>query len=155
MDPSFHLRRGTVEDIPAIVRHRQGMMTEMGFGDDAGRALHAQDFAEFAAKAIPSGAFNSWVAESDSGEVVAGGAVYTVTWPGNPRERIQRRAFILNVFTEPAFRRKGIARALVQTMMEWCRAQGFSSVRLSASEMGRPLYQSLGFEPTHEMVVAL
>jgi hypothetical protein len=40
-------------------------------------------------------------------------------------------------------------------MVEWCRAQGFHSVRLAASDAGRPLYQSLGFNPTHEMKLEL
>ncbi len=77
--------------------------------------------------------------------MVAGGAVFIIPWPGNPSDRLQKRVFILNVFTEPEFRRRGIARAVVSAMVDWCRAQGFHSVRLAASEAGRPLYQSLGF----------
>lgn len=87
--------------------------------------------------------------------MVASGAVFIFPWSGNPKERIRKRAFILNVFTEPACRRRGIARTLVQMMVEWCRSQGFLSVRLNASDMGRPVYESLGVVPTHEMRLTL
>jgi hypothetical protein len=36
-------------------------------------------------------------------------------------------------------------------MIDWCRTQGFMNVTLHASDKGRPLYESLGFEPTNEM----
>jgi GNAT superfamily N-acetyltransferase len=58
---------------------------------------------------------------------------------------------ILNMFTEPTFRRRGLARMLMQTMIAWCREQGYKTVALHASDEGRPLYESLGFQPTNEM----
>jgi hypothetical protein len=39
--------------------------------------------------------------------------------------------------------------------MEWCRANGVSAVILHASDAGRPLYASMGFEPSNEMRVIL
>ena len=36
-------------------------------------------------------------------------------------------------------------------MIDWCRARGFTFVGLHASDEGRPLYASMGFEPTPEM----
>jgi len=49
-----------------------------------------------------------------------------------------RRATILNVYTDPAYRRRGIARALMETMIDWCRSEGFAHVTLHASDDGRP-----------------
>ena len=155
MTPSIRIRRGTAADIQAILRHRLGMLTEMRIGELADYDAYTSEFKEFAISAIQSGTFNSWLAETDAGKIVAGGAVYLVPWPGNPEERKQQRAFLLNVFTEPKFRRQGIARMVVQAMVEWCRAEGFRSVRLMASEFGRPLYHSMGFLPTAEMRLAL
>jgi hypothetical protein len=40
---------------------------------------------------------------------------------------------------------------LVETIVHWCRAQGFRSVTLHASEHGRSLYHGLGFVETNEM----
>jgi GNAT superfamily N-acetyltransferase len=151
MDPSFRIRRGTADDIPVIVHHRLGMMSEMGVGNPTSHAIYTVEFTDFVSHAMASGSYHQWLAETESGQVVSGGAVYTIPWPGNPDDRLQKRAFIINVFTELAYRKRGIARTLVETMAAWCRAQGFHSVRLHASEMGRPLYESIGFKPTHEM----
>jgi GNAT superfamily N-acetyltransferase len=148
--PSIRIRRGTADDIPAILHHRLGMFTEMGIGDPSTFEVYASEFRIFASQAMSTGCFHAWLAETGEGEVVAGGAVMVVPWPANPRDRKQQRAFLLNVFTEPGFRRRGIARSLVQTIVDWCRDQGFGSVFLHASEAGRLLYQSLGFQPTME-----
>jgi ribosomal protein S18 acetylase RimI-like enzyme len=151
MDPAVRVRRGSVDDIPAITRHRLGMMREMRLATPAECAAYDPEFRLFAQREISAGNFISFLAETEAGQVVAGGAVYIVPWPGNPSNRLQKRAFLLNVVTEPEFRRRGIARAVVGAMLDWCRAQGFHSVRLLASEAGRPLYQSFGFYPTNEM----
>jgi ribosomal protein S18 acetylase RimI-like enzyme len=149
--PLIRIRRGTAADIPVITRHRLSMFSEMRIGDPSTYAAYASEFREFAAQAVAAGTLQSWIAETDAREVAAGGAVMIVPWPASPRDRKQQRAFILNVFTEPAFRRRGIGRTLMQTILEWCRNQGFGSVFLHASEDGRLLYQSLGFGPGSEL----
>jgi GNAT superfamily N-acetyltransferase len=58
---------------------------------------------------------------------------------------------VVNLYTEPEFRGKGIARALMNTLLKWTTAQGCDRVALHASDAGRPLYQALGFVPTNEM----
>ena len=40
-------------------------------------------------------------------------------------------------------------------MIDWCRKEGFSAVSLHACDAGRPLYASLGFQPTNEMTLRL
>jgi GNAT superfamily N-acetyltransferase len=57
----------------------------------------------------------------------------------------------VNVYTEPAYRRQGLARELMKKVMEWCAREGVETVILHASEEGRPLYERLGFEATNEM----
>jgi hypothetical protein len=39
------------------------------------------------------------------------------------------------------------------TLLDWCKAQGIKSVTLNASEYGRPLYESLGFEQDNHMII--
>jgi GNAT superfamily N-acetyltransferase len=66
-----------------------------------------------------------------------------------------RETYLLNVYVYPAYRRRGIASLLTQVSVDWCRGQGFASVSLHASQFGRPLYESLGFQPTNEMRLML
>jgi GNAT superfamily N-acetyltransferase len=151
MAEPFRIRRGTPADIPVISHHRLGMFAEMGIGDPSTYPVYASEFESFASQAMAAGTFQAWLAETASGEIISGGAVMIVPWPANPKDRKQQRVFLLNVFTEPEFRRRGIARSLVQTIADWCRGHGFGSVFLHASDAGRPLYHSMGFQPTSEL----
>ena len=54
-------------------------------------------------------------------------------------------AWIGMVLVQPAFRRQGIARGLMEHALGWLERGGNSLVGLDATEMGRPLYRELGF----------
>ena len=56
-----------------------------------------------------------------------------------------RCAFLMNIYTDPAYRRKGIAARIVGALVEDARARGAGSVLLEATDMGAPLYRKLGF----------
>jgi hypothetical protein len=43
----------------------------------------------------------------------------------------------------------------METMVGWCRSQGFAGVTLHASDDGRHLYESMGFELSNEMRLKL
>ena len=72
-------------------------------------------------------------------------------WPGSPDFPAAHRGWILNVYTEPGFRHRGIARRIMDTIVAWCRSEGFAHVSLHASQYGRRLYENMGFQPTNEM----
>lgn len=61
-----------------------------------------------------------------------------------------RRAHLMNVYTKEEYRRKGIARTMVQMLEEEARYRGVTEISLDATELGRPLYESLGFAPSGE-----
>jgi len=86
-----------------------------------------------------------------NGQVVAGGGIVIAAWPGSPLNQSPCRAWILNIYVEPTYRRQGLAREMTKALIAWCRENGFQSVALHASEYGRSLYESLGFHSTNEM----
>ncbi|MBU5625737.1 GNAT family N-acetyltransferase [Oscillibacter sp. MSJ-2] len=57
-----------------------------------------------------------------------------------------RRARVMNVYTQPAHRRSGYAEALVRMMAEEMKRRGVEELRLECTEMGRPVYEKVGFE---------
>jgi len=71
------------------------------------------------------------------------------------REYERTSTTVVNVYVQPAYRRNGLARRLMVAILDWCRAQGIERIALHASNMGRPLYESLGFTATNEMVLYL
>jgi GNAT superfamily N-acetyltransferase len=148
------IRQATPNDIPEILRHRRGMYEAMGY-EDANALLAMLSTCEpYLATALANGSFRGWLA-LEGERVVAGGAVLINPWPSHPYDLECRRATILNVYVYPDFRRKGVARRLMRTMIDWCREQGFAAVYLHASNDGRSLYEGLGFEATTEMRLKL
>ena len=103
------------------------------------------------ARALADGSYHHWLALDASSRVAGGGGVLLSPWPANPIDPCTERAVILNVYTEPEFRKRGIASRIMHTILAWVKEQGFRSVNLHASNQGRPLYEQLGFEATNEM----
>ena len=58
---------------------------------------------------------------------------------------------VLNVYTELAWRRRGVAELLMRELLAWSRVRGLARLVLHASTEGRPLYEKLGFVATNEM----
>ena len=64
-----------------------------------------------------------------------------------------KRAHLMNVYTEKDYRRRGIARQLVNMLIEDARVHGATEISLDATESGRPLYESVGFKASEECMV--
>jgi len=146
----YRIRPATFEDVDALVRHRIGMFTDMGVPLDTG-ALDAA-FRVWLAETMAAGVYRAWVTEVTgeisgraSAAIVAGGGITILPWPPGPQYMGSRLAFVYNVYTEPAHRRRGLARAIMDAIHTWCREAGVSSVALNASPEGRPLYEALGY----------
>ena len=83
--------------------------------------------------------------------VGAGGVSYYAVMPTyhNPTGR---KAYIMNMYTRPAYRRQGIARRTLDLLVRDAESRGVRAISLEATEMGRPLYEAYGFVPmTSEM----
>ncbi len=144
------IRPADVRDIPEIVRLRRRMYEDMRYNDSAALDAASSLTTAYLDKAMLDGSFRAWLA-CESDRIIAGGAVLVTAWPAHPYDLECRRATILNVYTDPAYRRRGLARRLMQTMIAWCKREGFARVSLHASDDGRHLYESLGFEASNEM----
>ena len=102
-----------------------------------------------------------WLAspQNEPGQIVAGAGVQLREVPPHPQTNLDgkieivsgRQAIIQNVFTEPTWRRRGLAAILIKRIIDWSREQGIDSLVLHASDEGRALYERLGFIDTSEM----
>lgn len=61
-----------------------------------------------------------------------------------------KRGHIMNVYTRSEYRRMGAARKMVEFLISEARARGVTHISLDATEMGRPLYEALGFHISEE-----
>jgi GNAT superfamily N-acetyltransferase len=74
----------------------------------------------------------------DAGGTLAG-VTAAVAFPNG------RSGWIGAVGVRPAARRRGIATALTESAISWLHARGAATISLYATELGRPLYEQLGF----------
>ena len=149
------IRRATAADAGVLARHRADMFRDMGQLNDGLRDTLVEAARAYFAAAIPDGRYIAWLAEA-GGEVVGGAGLQLRELlprpaPGGSRLVGGPQGLIMNVFTERAWRRRGVAAALLRELLRWCRASGIESLVLHASADGRPLYEKLGFTPTNEM----
>jgi ribosomal protein S18 acetylase RimI-like enzyme len=148
------IRAATRDDIAEILRQRRRMYEDMGYRDSAALDAMCSRSAGYLVKAISDGSFRAWLAvERD--HVVAGAAIIVSPWLAHPYDLECRRATILNVYTDPEFRRRGIGRRLMEELIGWCKTEGLAGVTLHSSDDGRHLYESLGFEASNEMRLKL
>ena len=148
------IREATTDDLPEILRQRRAMYLDMDYADSPALAQMLSSCEPYLRQALTDHSFRSWMALSGD-EILGGGAVLISPWPSHPYDLECRRATILNVYVYPQFRRQGVARRLMQTIIAWCQQENFASVFLHASKDGRALYESLAFEPTNEMKLRL
>lgn len=144
------IREAEVGDASVILHHRRSMFEDMREGSAAELDRMASMTLPWLSAALADGSYRGWLAV-DGDRVVGGGGVLLCSWPASPKDPFLRRVIILNIYTEPDFRGRGIARRIMETILKWLEAQGFASVSLHASDQGRHLYEQLGFVATNEM----
>ena len=149
------IREAGPRDAAIILHHRRSMFRDMGEGTVEELDRMVEVAGPWLAHALADGSYHHWVAQDDSGRVAGGGGVLLCPWPPNPKDPCTQRAVTLNVYTEPEFRQRGIARQVMLTILDWIKAQGLRAVNLHASDEGRHLYEKLGFTPTNEMRLKL
>ncbi|MCR5201297.1 MAG: GNAT family N-acetyltransferase [Saccharofermentans sp.] len=64
-----------------------------------------------------------------------------------------KRAHLMNVYTNPSYRRQGIARKMVNMLIDDAWSKGATEISLDATKLGRPLYESMGFIDSNECMV--
>ena len=72
--------------------------------------------------------------------------LYISEKPPNPSFINGRTGTVLNVYTRPQFRRKGIAGGLIKMLLAGSPKMGLDYVELKATDAGYHLYRTLGFE---------
>jgi ribosomal protein S18 acetylase RimI-like enzyme len=157
--PDVRIRRATLTDVPALARHRVGMYRDMGHIPESEEARLLVASSAYFRSALESGEYLAWLAVTSASpeEVVAGAGLIVRTMiprPGPAGIIEEREAQIVNVYTEHAWRRRGIAALVMRQLLDYTRANHINRVSLHASDDGRPLYESLGFAPTNEMRLA-
>ncbi len=63
-----------------------------------------------------------------------------------------RWGYVANVWTDPSYRRVGIARALMSALVTWSREEALVRLVLNPSEISQSLYEGFGFRPADDLM---
>lgn len=148
----FTLRVATPDDAATIAQHRTAMFQDMGLvptAEDYAQLLESST--SWLTDVLAKKQYAGWLIESDATVVAGGGVLLRDLFPVPGCHRVGVWAHIMNVYTVPEYRRRGLARMLMRQILDWCAAQKVDQVTLTASQEGRTLYESLGFKSTSDM----
>jgi GNAT superfamily N-acetyltransferase len=151
----FTIRRASTADLETLVAHRRAMFCDMGYNDDVALDSMSAKFRVWLLQHMNSGDYHAWLASAPDGSIVAGAGLWLMDWPPHMIGQGARRGNILNVYTVENFRRRGLARQLMQVVLSWCAENSIDTIILHASTSGRSLYESMGFVATNEMRLRL
>jgi GNAT superfamily N-acetyltransferase len=154
---TFHIRRATAQDADIISWHRARMFQDMGgVSGDAFEILRAKARTRLE-QWIDTGNYIGWLATpAEKPEMIVAG-VGVQLQPILPRPLDittigeGRQGTIVNVFTEPQWRQRGIAGLLIKEIIFWSKSEQIDRLVLHASDEGRSIYERLGFIASNEM----
>lgn len=134
-------RKLTENDLETFISMRITQLREEGATDEMDLSPALMDYYQ---RHLANGTFVSWLA-LDGDKIIGTSGMSFVEKPpyfGCPTGRI---GLLSSMYTNPDYRRKGIARELLRRVVEEARAYGCGTVQITASDMGVLLYSDFGF----------
>ncbi len=139
---TWRIRPARDADALAIAQHR--------YPDSQGESLEL--YAAWVSLAIGRGTYLGWLSEAGN-TVIAGAGLVLLDWGPTQSDPNPLRGRISNVYTQPAWRQRGLATALLQRCLAEADARGVRVLNLSTSPQARALYERLGFEASRTEMV--
>lgn len=143
-------RKTTKADMKILMKLRLEMLREVN--GLPGEYEYDENFIFESRRYFESGEQTTVIASN--GETLVGCASLSYTWimptfshpTGN-------RAHLMNAYTRADYRRRGISKKMVEILIDEAKENGVTEISLDATEMGRPLYESLGFKASDSCMV--
>jgi GNAT superfamily N-acetyltransferase len=151
-------RRATLDDVSALVDYRIQFLNEhFGHAEDDDTMVVRKSLREYFVKAIPSEGFIAWVAEYEGRIIATSGMVVWQKPAMYGGVESGKLGYLLNFYTIPEARRKGVSTRLLNELIKEARSSGLKYVHLHASRDGIDIYRRAGFvEPDEpELVLRL
>lgn len=138
------LREAGFEDIPLLVELRlRYLRADRGTLNGEEEAALRRVLPDYLNRNLGKNSFVYLV--EINGEAVSAAWLAIAEKPANPAFITGKIGTVLNVYTDPAHRRKGYASMAIRKLIEKAKEQNCSRIELSATADGRPVYEKLGF----------
>ena len=147
----LRVRRATLKDLDVLVHQRRAMWMDLGVKDQPRLDRADKTYRRWTTTRLRNHTLVAWVVENRSGRIAGGGCLWLHPIQPNPRRDFTMQPYLLSMYTEPDFRRRGVASIVVGKAIEWSRKHEYGRLMLHASEIGRKVYKQFGFKRTWEM----
>ncbi len=154
----YLLRIANLNDIDELIEFRIEFLQEIQ-NSPTNREIDIfrKSLKDFLLEKMKSNEFIAWLAEFDNSIVATCGLSY-LQKPPHFINMTGKFAYIMNMYTKPKWRRKGIGSALLGKLIEEIKKKELTSVVLHATPYGKPLYEKFGFRENDgdkEMILKL
>lgn len=141
----FVYKRAGLEDIELLVKTRLEVLRAANcLSEDTEMPLVEQQSREYYEECLREETHTAYLVFDGERFIGAGGVSFFRVMPTyhNPTGW---KAYIMNMYTNPDYRRKGIAYHTLELLIEEAKRKGIRHISLEATDMGRLLYESYGF----------
>lgn len=155
-EPAFRVERAGAAELADFLRLRIALFR------DAGQARPSFDWSALEprtrtiySRGIEAGTLLVWLARSAAGEAIGSIAMYALARLPTPSCPSGEEGYVVNVYTVPEWRRRGVGTALMQAVLAESRARKLDRLRLHSTAEGRKLYERCGFRehPDHMQIL--
>lgn len=147
----LRVRKATLKDLEILVHQRRAMWIDLGITGEARHDAADRIYRRWARARMRNKQLVAWLVENRDQQIAGGGCVWLQPVQPSPRKPGMLQPYLLSMYTDPSFRRRGVASMVVQAAIDWCKSQGFPRLTLHASSMGRNVYKRIGFNRSWEM----
>ena len=134
-------RKLTENDLETFINMRINQLREEGATDEMDLSPALMDYYQ---RHLANGTFVSWLA-LDGDKIIGTSGMSFVEKPPYFSCPTGRIGLLSSMYTNPDYRRQGIAKELLRRVVEEARAYGCGTVQITASDMGVLPYSDFGF----------
>lgn len=150
----MEIRKATINDADALFAYRMEFIKDMLNNEREIPEEFIQNSYNYLKDHLGDESFSAWVAIEDNRILSSVMVSYYQTLPVMSNLS-GKTGYVLNVFTQPEYRNKGLAKTLLNMMIKEARDRNVGKLYLTASDMGRPVYEKLGFQNTTKDMVLI
>ncbi len=145
----FFLRLATKDDIQQIVELRIKFIKEIRIDAPTDKMDEYREvMSNYLKKEMSSGNFIAWLAVANN-EIIATSGLITIQRQPQLWNMTGQEVYIMNMYTKPEWRRKGIGTAILEKLIEEARNRCIEAIKLHATPMGKTFYEKRGFKIGH------
>lgn len=144
-DMNLLYKRATIEDIDMLTKTRIRVLSAANsLSDDIDMNEVEKQSYDYYGRALCDDTHIAYLVFDEKRFVGSGGVSFFQVMP-TYHNVSGKKAYIMNIYTEPAYRRRGIAYKILDLLVSDVRSKEITSISLEATEAGRPLYEKYGF----------